>query len=371
MNNILVVGLGYIGLPLALRLAEIGHTVYGEDIDADRRRCIEKRISPWPDEEHIDWAMAEITLRLWAGESYDTIIFCVNVDTADCEQLLAAMQNYDLDGKLVIVESTLPLLGTDKVKAILPESTHFAYAPERLTAGRLWWNLCHLPRVIGGSSLAYELYADVTYGDIILTDLRTAELVKLAENAYRYEKIDFANRLALRCQELAGGDVWKVIDILNERLESDMPNPGAGIGGYCLGKDNNFLGVNPNIALLDAYVYRLADWIVKQGVGKRYVLLGEAYKANVSDGRNSPGHIFSNVLCTRYPKTTILYDATVDIISCDTLVIVQPHSIYKAIDWRNLQAKTVIDLCGFFQRVMALPDESERNWEYVCLGVSR
>lgn len=371
MNNILVVGLGYIGLPLALRLAEIGHTVYGEDINADKRRHIENRVSPWPMEPEIADKLEETTFKLWDREPYDTIIFCVNVDTAGCRQLLMTMQNYNLDKKLVIVESTLPPLGTDKILAALPNSAKFAYCPERTTPGRLWWNLCHLSRVIGGSSLALEIYRDVTYGDVVLTDLRTAELVKLAENAYRYEKIDFANRLALRCQELPGGDAWKVIDILNERLESDIPNPGAGIGGYCLEKDANFLDAKDDVALLELYVYQLADWIIKLGIGERYTLLGESYKPNISDTRNASGAILSNVLCAKYHKTTVLYGAVTDIIPCDTLVIVQPHSIYEAIDWCNLQAKTVIDLCGFFQREMHLPDESERNWDYVCLGVNR
>lgn len=373
MNNILVVGLGYIGLPLALRLAEIGHNVYGEDIDADRRKCIENRVSPWPMEPEIGDKLKETTLKLWDREPYDTIIFCVNVDTADCKQLLAAMGNYNLDRKLVIIESTLPPNGTDKVMSVLPESVHFAYCPERLTASRLWWSLCHLPRVIGGSPLAYELYTDLTYGEIVLTDLRTAELVKLAENTYRYEKIDFANRLALRCQELPGGDVWKVADILWDKLGVAIPLPGAGIGGYCLEKDSRFLDLDiawytKEGGLARSDVFNLVfSHICDSDV---VVLMGMAYKADVADARNSPGEALARDLAFHRSNQVTRVDAIADLPSGDIFVIIQPHSIYKAIDWRSLQAKTVIDLCGFFQRAMTLPDESERGWEYVCLGVN-
>ena len=128
-SNILVVGLGYIGLPLALRLAEIGHTVYGEDTDTDRQRQIADRVSPWSLEPKINEKLQETLMRLWSGDLYDTIIFCTPVDTEDCQQLLNVMSGYDLEDKLVIVESTLPLNGTDKVKAALPESSNFAYAP--------------------------------------------------------------------------------------------------------------------------------------------------------------------------------------------------------------------------------------------------
>jgi UDP-N-acetyl-D-mannosaminuronic acid dehydrogenase len=376
MNNILVVGLGYIGLPLALRLAELDHTVYGEDISADRRKCVTERVSPWPMEPEIGDKLQSTTLKIWTGDLYDTIIFAVNVDTVDCKQLLDAMKYYDLYEKLVIVESTLPPLGTDKVKAALPESARFAYCPERLTAGKLWWNLTHEARVIGGDPLALEIYRDVTFGDVVLTDLRTAELVKLAENAYRYEKIDFANRLALRCQELPGADVWKVIDILNERLGSDVPLPGAGIGGYCLQKDRQFLSVPSSLfedidytsEEIREYARLLAEFIRPYGYGT-CVFLGGAYKANVSDRRNSPADILAEELYKLCQASSFILDAGIRP-SADTIVIVQPHDIYKAIDWRGLEAKTVIDLCGFFQRQMHLPDESERGWDYVCLGMN-
>lgn len=362
MNNILVVGLGYIGLPLALRLAELGHTVYGRDIDSEKRKVIKDRISPWPLEPQIDFKLKHTTLQLWNGEDYDTIIFCTPVNDTNLSDLLPAMQLYNLDDKLVIVESTLPPLGTDKILSMLPKSAKFAYAPERLTAGRLWHNLTQLPRVIGGDSMAAEIYQRVTSGHITLTDLRTAELVKLAENAYRYEKIDFANDLALECQELLGANVWNVVDILNS-FGVDLPTPGAGIGGYCLVKDHEFLSVGERwrdtAGLVQSYLQK----------GDRLILLGEAYKANVSDMRNSPAWDLLAGLPLYDLDSHIIIDQADTIPSCDVLVIVQPHSIYREIDWSAIGARIVIDLCGFFQIYTNLPED--RQWQYVCLGVNQ
>lgn len=374
MNNILVVGLGYIGLPLALRLAEIGHNVYGYDCDLERLSAIRNGISPFPGEPMISEKLVETSMNLWSLESYhqdrlDVIIFCTPVDTEDCQQLLDAMKYYDLKNKLVIVESTLPPLGADKIKAALPESAEFAYCPERLSPGSMWYDICHQVKIVSGSALACTLYADVTYGNVILTDLRTAELIKLVENAYRYEKVNFANRLALRCQELTGANVWKVVDILNSKLELqiDLLCPGAGIGGYCLEKDYGLLGLEWFYG--DDYEAGPSYLIACHLGDGDTVFLGEAYKANVSDTRNSPARVIvSQMLADGHLGQYQILDATVDIPACETLVIVQAHSIYKAIDWSSIQAKTVIDLCGFFQREIALPEA--REWEYVCLGIS-
>jgi UDP-N-acetyl-D-mannosaminuronic acid dehydrogenase len=289
-----VIGLGYVGLPVACEFARAGFRVIGLDIKADRVAKIEAGINPIEgNEPGLSELLREVigSGRLQATCDYQTLamadVITINVETPVDEQhvpqyhaLRAACRSLGKvlkPGALVIVESTVaPGTTSNIVRPILEESSGYQFertqahalspnsstfylgaCPERVMPGKLLANLRSLSRVCGGSSPAIaqamtKLYRYIVpEADLDPTDILTAELVKTTENAYRDVQIAFANEVALVC-EAVGGDVWRVRELVNKSPGRNMLLPGAGVGGHCIPKDPWLLTAPVRNAALNA-----------------------------------------------------------------------------------------------------------------------
>lgn len=324
MRKICVLGLGYVGLPTAAMFASCGHEVVGVDVNG---RLVEAlcRGEIHPTEpglgEVVAGALQSGNLRAQTHvEEADAFIIAVPTPlTADkradlsyvssaCDSLVPHVRR----GNIVILESTVPpRTSLDLVKPILEtsglkagEGFSLAHSPERVLPTRILTELVENDRVVGGFDSqsgegAMQLYKSFVTGSIVLTDLTTAEMVKLMENTYRDVNIALANEFALLAEHV-GIDVWEAIELANRHPRVSILRPGPGVGGHCIPVDPWFLvQVAPHMAPLitaargvnDAMPQHVAE-IVKlavAGVENPVVAcLGLAYKANVDDVRESP-----------------------------------------------------------------------------------
>lgn len=267
MRKVIIVGLGYVGVPVACRFAEVGFNVIGIDIIPSKIEMINRGVSPIKGKEPgLDELLERVHKagRLKATSDYSVckgayaILIMVEtpVDEDNIPRFRALRSAVSSVGKnlttgtIVVIESTIaPRTTTDVVLPILEEKSglkggkdfYLAHCPERVGVGVLLEHLANCERVIGGinkesAEKAKELYKKVVRAKLHLTDSLTAEVVKTAENAYRDTQIAFANELAYLCEEL-GTDAFEVRELVNTSPGRDMHYPGAGVGGHCLPKD--------------------------------------------------------------------------------------------------------------------------------------
>ncbi|UCD92831.1 MAG: nucleotide sugar dehydrogenase [Methanobacteriota archaeon] len=267
MKRVVVVGLGYVGVPVACSLADAGFEVVGIDVIQSKIDMINKGESPIKGKEPgLDELLKKVHKagRLKATDDYSVcegayavlIMVETPVDRDNVpryEALKSAVTSVGENlkkGTLVVIESTIaPRTTTDIVQPILEhksglkggEDFYLVHCPERVAVGVLLKNLKELDRIIGGineasAKKAKELYKNIVKGKLYLTDSITAEAVKTAENTYRDTQIAFANELAYLCEEL-GIDVFEVQKLVNTSPGRQMLLPGAGVGGHCLPKD--------------------------------------------------------------------------------------------------------------------------------------
>jgi len=327
-----VVGLGYVGLPLALEFARAGFAVVG--IDVDPRKCDGINAG----ESHVDYVpAAEIAAFVNAGklvavtdiaaaESLDTISICVptplnksrNPDLSYVTSATHAVKAHLRPGMLIVLESTTyPGTTEELVKNILEETglkagTDFflAYSPERVDPALPGSAL--RPRVVGGltsdcSALAAALYGAVVERIVHVSSLRAAEMTKLLENTFRAVNIGLVNEMALLCDRI-GIDVWEIIEAAATKTSGFMPFfPGPGVGGHCVPIDPSYLSWKVREVGFDArfielacqvngsmpghVVEKIAEALNECGKaikGSKVLILGVAYKRNVSDIRESP-----------------------------------------------------------------------------------
>ncbi len=333
-NRISVVGLGYTGLPTAAVFAENGVEVVGVDTDA---RVVEAINAGRPHfgepglHALVRRAVESGKLRATtAPEPADAVVIAVPTplrgrgeaaepDISHVEAAARAAAPTLSAGALVVVESTVPVGTTERVSAILAElrpdlafphqageaaQVQVAHCPERVLPGRVLHEVVNNPRVIGGvarrcAERAADLYGIVVKGERRVTDARTAELAKLAENAYRDVNIAFANELSLICDKLRV-DVWDLIAMANLHPRVDILRPGPGVGGHCVAVDPWFIvAANPEEARLIRQARLVNDarpGFVCAKVRERaaelerpvIACLGLSYKKDVDDLRGSP-----------------------------------------------------------------------------------
>jgi len=329
-----VIGLGYVGLPLAVAFADSGATVIGLDVDPTRVARVRAG------ESFIEDVSTETLGRLVAAERLtatddiaafkdaDAIVICVPTplgkskepDISYIVSAADAVAGVIRRGQLVVLESTtypgttqdilLPRFEARGLKA--GEDFFLAFSPERIDPGNRRYTLREIPKVVGGLTpacreLATALYARVTRQIVPVSAPQTAEMVKLFENTFRSVNIALVNEFAIMCRRL-GISVWEVIDAAATKPFGFMPfYPGPGLGGHCLPSDPHYLswrvrleGYEPRfIAFADeinrqmpGYVVQLvADAFNDRGRavrGARVLVLGVAYKPNVADTRDSP-----------------------------------------------------------------------------------
>ncbi|MBN2002496.1 MAG: nucleotide sugar dehydrogenase [Anaerolineae bacterium] len=390
-----VIGLGYVGLPVACLFAEAGFDVVGVDRKAERVNAINAGILPIEGREP---GLAELLVdviagrRLRATTQYADLRACdvvlISVETPVDEQhvpqyiaLRSALRDLGPAlqvGALVIVESTIaPGTMARLVKPLLEETSgkrasedfYLGHCPERVMPGKLLANLRGVSRVCGGETpetaqTMMALYRHVVQADLDAADCVTAELVKTAENAYRDVNIAFANEVALIC-EAVGGDVWKVRELVNKSPGRNMLLPGAGVGGHCIPKDPWLLvyqaqqmgvpiqlipaarAVNDGMPLQTLAL--LEDALLEAGrplAGARVLVLGYAYLEDSDDTRNSPSEMLVTQLRQRGAEV-VVHDPYVlgyqgDVLAlaegCDAAVAMVKHSDYKALDLAALKA---------------------------------
>jgi UDP-N-acetyl-D-glucosamine dehydrogenase len=327
-----VVGLGYVGLPLAVAFAAEGHEVVG--LDADPRKIdalAEGRsyVEDVPSEQ-----LAELGGRLVATSRFpdlsscDAVIICVPTPLTNSREpdlsymvdaatsLAAVLQK----GQLVVLESTTyPGTTRERLRPILEESGlaagrdfHLAFSPERIDPGRTDFTIRTTPKVVGGLSdtcteRAVELYGLICDEVVEVSSPDAAELSKLLENIFRSVNIAMVNEMAMLCERL-GIDVWEVIDAAASKPFGFMRfDPGPGMGGHCLPVDPFYLSFKARehdfytefIELAGKVNQNQPQWCVrrieralndvsKATNGSRILLLGVSYKAGVGDMRESP-----------------------------------------------------------------------------------
>ncbi len=329
-----LVGLGYVGLPLAVAFAESGATVIGVDLDVRRIAAIradESFIEDMPTEPLARLVRAG---RLSASDDIgalrdaDAIVICVPTPLGkskepDISFIVAAadaVAGIIRRGQLVVLESTTYPGTTQEILVprfqarglIAGRDVFVAFSPERIDPGNRRWTLRDIPKVVGGVTdacrdLASALYARVTREVVPVSGPETAEMVKLFENTFRSVNIALVNEFAIMCRRL-GLSVWEVIAAAATKPFGFMPfYPGPGLGGHCLPSDPHYLswkvrleGYEPRfITFADEINRRMPAYVVQMVAdalndrsralrGARALVLGVAYKAGVADVRDSP-----------------------------------------------------------------------------------
>ncbi len=338
-------GLGYVGLPLAVELAKGGFPVTGLDLDEARVGSVNRGASYIPDvpgDDLIELVRSKrlvATSRMEELASLDAIIICVptplrKTREPDISSILSAAQAIARSlrrGQLIVLESTTYPGTTDEV--ILPmlqegglkvgEDFCLAFSPERIDPGNTRFTTRTIPKVIGGVTptcrrLATLLYRQVLASVVPVSSTKVAEMVKLLENTFRAVNIGLANEIALMCDKL-GLDVWEVIEAANTKPFGFMAfYPGPGIGGHCIPSDPMYLAWKVRLHGCEARFIELADQInrymphhvvekvtralndrKKPLKGSRILLIGLAYKKDVNDTRDSPTFEVARILYDR------------------------------------------------------------------------
>ncbi|MBI4354281.1 MAG: nucleotide sugar dehydrogenase [Candidatus Omnitrophica bacterium] len=340
-----VIGLGYVGLPLAVEFAKEGLTVLGFDLDSSRIEGVNRGRSYIPDVPSDDLIQLARTKRLSASAEFralsscDAIIICVptplrKTREPDMSFILSAGQAIATSlrrGQLIVLESTTYPGTTDEV--ILPmleakglkvgRDFALAFSPERIDPGNTRHTTRTIPKVVGGVTPTCQRLAVLLYSQIIRTvvpvsSTKVAEMVKLLENTFRAVNIGLVNEIALMCDKL-GLDVWEVIEAAKTKPFGFMPfYPGPGIGGHCIPADPMYLAWKARVHGFEARFIELADqlnhsmphYVVekinralngrkKALNGSRILLIGLAYKKDVNDTRDSPAFEIAQALSER------------------------------------------------------------------------
>lgn len=335
-NNfkISVIGLGYVGLPLAVEFAKNGFEVYGIDIDKNKVKNINEGISYINDISNNELLNLVKKNKIKAFENYNILsevdIIIITVPTPlsktkdpDLSYVLNAVnniKNHLKKGNLIILESTTYPGTTDEViKPILEESGlkcgsdfFLAFSPERINPGDKIYKIKNTPKIVGGvdeisGKLAYEVYSKIIDSVIIVSSSKVAEMAKLLENTFRAVNIALANEIAIMCNILKI-DVWEVVESAGTKPFGFMKfYPGPGIGGHCIPIDPIYLSwkmktLNYNARLIEVaseintnmpryVVQRIADILneyERSIKGSKILILGVAYKRDVNDIRESP-----------------------------------------------------------------------------------
>jgi UDP-N-acetyl-D-glucosamine dehydrogenase len=329
-----VIGLGYVGLPLAVEFARQGFDVSGFDVDEFKTGEINAGRSYIPDvsqaqlSDVVKAGRLRGTTRMADLASMDVIDICVptplrktkDPDLSYVVRAVEAVAATLRKGQLVILESTTYPGTTDEVVQPMLESRgvkadvdfFLAFSPERVDPGNQKFNTRNIPKVVGGvgaaSSEAAALLYESTVDTVVqVSSTRVAEMVKLLENTFRAVNIGLVNELALMCHKM-DIDVWEVIDAAKTKPFGFMPfYPGPGLGGHCIPIDPSYLSWKArqygfecrfielagtiNSAMPDYVVERVAEALntVRKPInGSRVHLVGVAYKKDVSDMRESP-----------------------------------------------------------------------------------
>lgn len=381
-----VIGLGYIGLPTALIMASHGVEVVGTDYNKELVDTLNAGKTTFKEEgldELFEKALAggiKFTTDYQTTDTYIVSVptpydkFSKKVDACYVVAAVQQIMKVCTPGAVVVIESTVSPGTIDKyVRPIVEENglvlgkdIHLVHAPERIIPGNMLYELLHNNRTIGADNKEVgarikELYAHFCQGDIVVTDIRTAEMTKVVENTFRAVNIAFANELARICRH-DNMDVYEIIRICNMHPRVNILQPGPGVGGHCISVDPWFLvGDYPSLAkVIDEsmrtndsqpdFVLNRIHEIMKENAlldTTRVGLYGLTYKENVDDCRESP---------------------TLQLLEAQEKHLAAPLKVYDPFVAQDVAENQYHDLDTFLSDVdmvviMVKHDEIKRNWE--------
>src|SRR3989441_11102366 len=400
-----IIGLGYVGLPLAIRFAEAGFHVTGIELDQQKIDLANRGESYIPDipsstlQAHIEAKRMCFTSDYAALDDIDAVSICVptplrKTRDPDISYIISATQQVRAHlhpGQLVVLESTTYPGTTDEV--LLPElqatglkvgvDFFLAFSPERIDPGNPDFDTRNTPKIVGGVTPACTELAQAYYGAAIervvpVSSPRVAEMTKLLENTFRAVNIGLVNEIAIICEKLSI-DVWEVIDAAATKPFGFMRFlPGPGLGGHCIPVDPHYLSwklktldytarfielaAEINRSMPHHVVNKISEALNEQRRsfnGATVLVLGVAYKRNVGDVRESPAlDIIAKLIARKaqvlyndeYIPSLTLRDQTLYsqplrnelLQAADCVVIVTDHSYYD-VPWIVGEARYIVD----------------------------
>lgn len=350
--SVAFVGLGYIGLPTAVVLANSGVDVTGIDVKQENVERINRGeitiVEPGLEEglkSAIESGKFRATTEMVHANAYIIAVPTpftddYNVDMKFIYSVAESLAPKLQGDELIILESTSPPKTTrrmaERILGLRPDLIadgrpnpenkpvlYFAHCPERILPGKAMEELITNDRIIGGETeeatqRAKEIYASFCTGELLPTDAVTAEMAKLTENSFRDVNIAFANELSLICDNL-GINVWKLIELANHHPRVNILQPGPGVGGHCIAVDPWFIvSADPQNSRLIRTAREVNDgkpkWVVDKitealnshKAGAKIATLGMAFKADIDDLRESPALNITKELADRFSGQTIL-----------------------------------------------------------------
>ncbi|MFD3803881.1 nucleotide sugar dehydrogenase [Streptomyces sp. NPDC058611] len=370
--RVVVVGQGYVGLPLAIRAAEVGHQVIGYDVDARRVKSLAAGESYVEDvsSERLSRALERGSYR--ASElardcgGFDVAVVTVPTplqegapDLRYIEESARTLARFLRPGATVVLESTTYPGTTEELFApILEDGSgltagvdfHLGYSPERIDPGNTVWGFQQTPKVVSGVDAASLKAVEAFYADLVDTTVpvrspKEAELAKLLENTFRHVNIALVNEIAMFARHL-DIDVWQAIEAASSKPFGFMKfTPGPGVGGHCLPIDPSYLSWRVQRELGQSFRFvelandinsHMPEYVTRRVIdalnakrrsvnGSRILLLGLAYKKNTGDARESPAVRISQLLLDMGAKVRAADPHVVESIKVDArLVRVEP-----------------------------------------------
>ena len=389
--NLVVVGQGYVGLPLAVRAVEQGHTVVGFELDDERVQRLNAADSYIEDIASDRLAAATATGRYQASSNrlsckeFDVAVITVPTPLRDGIPDLSYIESAARDladmvrpGCTVILESTTyPGTTEELVQPILESGSglvagsdfHLGYSPERIDPGNATFNFVNTPKVVSGVSPASLVAVKAFYDSVIdqtvpVNSCRTAELTKLLENTFRHVNIALVNELAMFSADL-GIDVWEAVEAASTKPFGFMPfYPGPGVGGHCLPVDPSYLSWQVERSLGRQFRFvelandvneHMPDYVVQRALltmndagrslrDARVLVLGLSYKRNTGDAREAPASVIVEKLLTLgaqvrvvdpfidprqiNERATQVTDTDEELASADLVLLVTDHDLF-------------------------------------------
>ena len=397
-KKICIIGLGYIGLPTGVLLANAGYSVHGVDVNQNVVDVINqgKMHIVEPDLDTFVHSAVE-SGRLRASTmpaEADIFMICVPTpfmhddnpvpqpDLSYVEAAVKGIAQYVRPNNIVILESTSPVGTTELVRDTLSQcgvdvaSIHFSYCPERVLPGRIMIELIENDRIVGGLTTAATdvtaaFYKTFVQGEVLKTDSRTAEMCKLVENSSRDVGIAFANELSILCDGL-GIDVNELIRFANRHPRVNILQPGCGVGGHCIAVDPWFIVAkdpkNANLIRTAREVNNYkSKWVVEKvknvalkfqidnGKPARIACMGLTFKPDIDDLRESPAlAVAESLRDAQFDVVAVepnietykglkLVSVAKGVMDSDIVVFLVKHRQFASL---NTQRKQVLDFCG-------------------------
>ena len=399
MKKCCVIGLGYIGLPTAIILAESGYQVLGIDINKDIIRKVNAGEETFSEPNLVSFLRKVISnKKLIASDKLDFAdAFIIAVPTPfikesgenpkpDISFVIKAAESisgYIKKGNKVLIESTIPVGTTEKVAKVIQslsglstDDFHICHCPERVLPGAIFHELVNNDRIIGGiketdNIECKKIYESFCKGKIFLTNSKTAEMTKLAENAFRDTNIAFANEISMLSDKF-GICANELISLANKHPRVNILKPGCGVGGHCIAVDPWFIVDScpkESILIKTARVVnnKKTTWVINKIIqeskdffkknNRKPIIgcFGITFKPNIDDLRESPALEIVNQLI-KSSETVIVCEPNIDnyknlnfkdldttISESDLLVVLVNHKEFILNDLIN---KKILDFCG-------------------------